>query len=266
MGISTAYLALPYRATITAVGNQLSTSPASNALNEIPQLAWRSSGLSNLFVVLDLGSAQVVEVAALLFSNLRATDTIRVRGAGTEAAVTASPAIDQTFNAFSGSKASDISTKAIMHLTGTLANRTQRFWRFDITATSHPDGFISVGRIMLAQGTDYGNGFQLNATRMFFDDSIIFEGPGYVDVDAYPTLPGWKVAFEFISATHFRDVIAPFFTRIGRKRAVLFVPQPDQPDTWQHEVVYGYVMKDISAEQRVYDGWWHEIEIKSLAP
>lgn len=256
------YLCLPLAATTATIGSELAIAPAINALNDEYAMVWRTTALTNTYVILDLGSAVAVDTAAVLFSNLRSSDTVRVRSGTSAANTTAAPTSDFSTAAYSGAKNADARTQTICNLPETI---TARYWRIDITATSHPDGFVQVGRIVLGQSVDFGHEMDLEATRIMKENSVNYEGPGYMDVDEYMNYSGWAVTMSLIDGTLWRDTVFPFLLKIGvNRRCVLFVPQPLVPTSYQNEVVYGRMTKLIEAQQRVYNGWWCDIAIMGI--
>lgn len=256
------YFCLPMAASVTTVGNELAIAPTSNALNDEYALVWRTSSLTNTFVVLDLGSAQSVDTVALIFNNLRSTDTVRVRSGTTAANTTAAPISDTTFNAFTGSKNPDARTQTICDLPATYS---ARYWRIDITATGHPDGFVQVARILIGMSVYMAEGMDIDASRIMKENSVSYEGPAYQDVDEYMNYSGWSCTMSLIDGTLWRDTVFPFLLKVGvNRRCVLFVPQPLVPTTWQNEVVYGRMTKLIEGQQRVHNAWWCDISIMGI--
>lgn len=93
--MSNIIIAKPYSATITAA-SAASTMPASNLNLAQPTDVWRSTSLTSQYIVADLGSAKAVDTIALMFTNLTSAATMRIRGATSQANLTASPGYDSS--------------------------------------------------------------------------------------------------------------------------------------------------------------------------
>ena len=70
-------------------GNELATLPATNLQSMQPSKRWRTSGVSNAWVQVDLGSAKAIDFAAIISHNGAAADTWQIRASsdGTPATV-----------------------------------------------------------------------------------------------------------------------------------------------------------------------------------
>ena len=69
---------LPFTEVIGGNANPLT--PVSYMLTDHPAIVWRSANLTSVFFIVDMGSAPVAyDTVALIGSNLRATDTVRVQ-------------------------------------------------------------------------------------------------------------------------------------------------------------------------------------------
>lgn len=252
----------PVTPTLVTAAAEVAGRPTSNLLNNEPGMKWRSTTLSTGFVV-SVPAGSSIDCIALLWSNLRATDTIRVRAANSAANTTASPLYDSgNVAAFSGTKASGFSTKSIILLPTAL---THTHWRVDIVASGHPDGYVEAGKVVL--GTQYNTtrDMDYDCKQLMRNQSVVSEGPGYEDVDEYVSLPGWTASFSYIPMTTWRDSFYPFLLRVGNRKPVLFIPEPEAPTTWQQEVVYGRMKQDAAGECYHWDGWKTDITILGLA-
>ena len=264
---TTAYFVLPLASTIATIGNELAIAPAANSLNDEVDMVWRTSSLTNTYIIYDLGAALDVNTVAVLFNNLRSSDTVRVRCGTSAANTSASPTFDSNatggnFVGYTGAKNADAKTKTLCQLPATY---NARYWRVDIIATGHPDGYVQASRIMFGLATVPGMECDLNATRFFDENSVVYTGPGYTDVDEYQPNPGWKMGFSNLDGTIWRDTFFPFLMKVGiNKKCVLFVMQPGLPASWQNEMMYGRFKDRIEGEQRAYNGWWLEMSITSI--
>lgn len=266
--MANSYFCTPLTVALGTVPSANAANPGSNMLNDEPDLVWRSAtGTTSTHITID-ASSQAVDVVALLFTNLRSTDTIRVRGYTSQANATAGGATGLVAGSDSGTVvaytgAAGHSTKTVVKYSAPIS---AAFWRIDITATGHSDGYIEVARLLLGSSVELGVGMDQRAARMIDDRSVVYSGPGYDDVDEYPSLPGWRVTFSWVSDTTWRDTFFPFLVTAGLKKCVLFVPEPDFPAYAQNEIVYGRFRDKIEGEHPTHNGWTCELTIFSIAP
>jgi hypothetical protein len=252
----------PLKPTIATVATEAAGRPTTNLLNDEPGMKWRSTGVTASFVMSVPAGSQIDSVA-LLWSNLRATDTVRLRAANSAANTTTSPLYDSgNVAAFSGVKASGFQTKTIFLLPTT---RTETHWRIDITATGHPDGYVEASKFVIGKKFTTTHEMDYNCKQVLKNQSLITEGPGYEDVDEYKALPGWIASFSYIPMGTWRDSFYPFLLRAGNHKSILFIPEPATPTTWQQEIVFGRIKVDVAGECLHYDGWKVELTILSLA-
>ena len=144
-------------ASLIAVGNDIPTAPASNLFLPHPGYFWRSSGLTTMYVVLQLGNAPGAtqprwDLLSLLYTNATTTDTWRIRAAATQAALTTSPTYDSTaLLLYQGTVATvtpwrdSVIRPAILHLS---AVRTEAWIRIDIVSTA-PEGYFQAGNLII---------------------------------------------------------------------------------------------------------------------
>ncbi len=135
-------------ATITA-GSALSSLPVSNLKRAQPKDVWRSDDLNNLYLVIDLLSAQSINLIALLFHNASDDATWQVRAATSEANLTAAPGYDSgNMNMWDASWPSDQSpVHSIKWLSS--SPQTYRYWRIDVTDAANVDSYFQAGRLYI---------------------------------------------------------------------------------------------------------------------
>lgn len=228
---------------------ELAAAPGANLTNDNMDMEWRSVGLDDIYVVMRCSS--VVDTIALLHTNQRASDTIRVRAGASVADTLASPIYDSgIIPAFEGTKSEPYTTKTIIDLGQSVQ---APFWRFEFFSPGHPDGQVKAARIVMGKRFEIPTGINYGWEKLLYDDSIITTGPNYEDVQEYPSRPGVKATLGQLDEDSFNRLDA-FMMSTGFKRPVLFAPEPDNPDTAQHWTVYGR-MKD-SKWQNPYHNWW----------
>lgn len=224
--------------------------------NDEPGMVWRT-GLTG-WVVLDLGAGvKPYDTVALVGTNLRATDTVRVR---TGTATSGTGAHDVTTAAYTGTLPEGRSTTTIIRLA---SMRTERYLRLDFVATAHPAGFIEVmracvGRAILCFNPDFG--FEMIAD----DQSPVAQGPGYRTVDRYAPTPGAKFSLGWVTDDSWFADWWPMLLWAGTARALLFVPDETQPTRWPAQSVFGCLTTPARGKADSYNAWRCEAAIMAL--
>lgn len=136
-------------ATLTVSDQASSTLAGANLQTLNPRQYWRSSSTTP-YVVVDFGSAVDVRAVSVLYGNFATTDTVRVRGATTEANLTGAPGYDPgAESAWPGG--ADLSGWSRTHSLHYIASaETYRWWRVDIDASSNSDGYHESSRLYIA--------------------------------------------------------------------------------------------------------------------
>lgn len=152
--MSRAYLVSPHlsdAATITAI-NEATSLEASNLQILDPTEKWRTTSLSNMYVVLQFPAAVSLDFILALYTNATSNTTWRIRAAASEANLTASPSYDSGNITF-WPNGSDLSQFTETHGWKVLTTpQSYVWWRIDFTDATHPDGYFEVGRLMLGKG------------------------------------------------------------------------------------------------------------------
>lgn len=214
--------------------------------NDRPGLVWRGALTTASFTV-DLGTGAEYDTIALIGSNLRAGDTVRVQ-TGTTADATA---YDATTPARTGKKPRQYTAKTVIKLPST---RTDRFVRITITATGHPSGYVQAQRLVIGKAVST-YGVKFGAKVNFEDRSVITTGPGFTDVDRYDVLPAWDISTTGITDRAWREDWSPLLMEVGSSSGILFVREDRSPDTWQTDAIYGRITSKASGEATNYDTW-----------
>lgn len=252
----------PVPMTLVSVGSQATNGPAVNLLSDLPDMVWRTDAVTSSDIVLTVPAGTVVDCIALLFSNLRSTDRVRVRAANSTTATINSPVFDsRDQDAYEGVKAANFKTKTIIFAPDVTATH----WRITVTATNHPDGFIQASRVVIGKSVNTTHDMDYSCKQFSRNQSIVTEGNGWETVEHYDPLPGWTVKFSYIPMDVWKDIFFPFLHSASNSKAILFVPIPDQPETWQHEVVYGRMKAEPGGDCDHYDGWRTELTVIGLA-
>ena len=237
---------------------EIPASPGVNLTNDNMDMEWKSLGLNDVYVVVRCPAS--VNTIAILHSNQRATDTVRVRAAGTIAALLTAPVYDSgPIPAYEGLKFDPYTTKTIIDLGQSVQSL---FWRFDFASPDHPDGQVKAARIIMGERFEVPSGIDYNWEKLVINDSPITTGPNYEDVDEYPSRPGVKAMLGGMDEQTYNRFDA-FMMKVGTAKPVLFAPEPDNLDTVQHWTVYGR-LKTFKFHNPYHKWWDNEIEVAGL--
>lgn len=252
-----------WAAGVTPTGGSWRTSrPASNAtIMPFRRTAASSSAANTSSVMdLDLSTARPIGAASLTLTNIRAGAQINLRAAASNGALTSSPAVDVTFDAWRGSDTPASNTKqggGYIHIPAhimVLAEvETYQHWRVRVLDDGNPDGSISIGYLGLwevwqpANGINYGNALDL-VTGTVGDQSL-------GGVPSFDRRPNQRV-FSF--TTGFMDQAdADAVLDIARERdldqPILIVPNDTEPTTWLREAFVARLQR-MPGWAMAYDG------------
>lgn len=154
-------------ATLSSIGNERASMPASNLQKNDPRLIWRSSGLGSLFIELDFGSPVALNFAALMFHRGWTDGTWQFRSDDTDP--TSSPDHDSgSLNLWVSTNANHTAFRDRNALHSVYlfesAAVTNRFARIDITDANNPDGDFRAGVLMVGFGWRFTNNPHYGAT------------------------------------------------------------------------------------------------------
>ena len=251
---------------IASTSGDATTSPASNLLTTQPTLVWRSANLTSVALVFSLPVAASVDTLGLLFSNLRSTDTVRWRAGATAAATSGTtPLYDSgLLPAYSGLLSAPHRAKSITSMTTPVA---AQFWRVDISAPSHPAGFVSAGNVIIGKRLSMGGaagGMDWNCEFSWTDLSTVTTTAGYTTVQSFSKLPGWKVTNSWITDADWNTNYNPFFGTVGNSVPVLFVPDPSSAYI-QNQAIFGRITSGPwSGSIASLDAWTCDTQIVGL--
>jgi len=156
-------------ATLVA-SSQETALPVANLQNMQPAKVWRATSATPQSITLDFGYPVAANALALVGHNLTDAGMLRVRGATTQAAVTASPAVDASGSAW------PVTGKPVAqnwpHHTSLLRwsnDLPYQYWQVDIADGGSVLTYIEVGRLML------GRAFQPTVNFDFGGQPLSFE-------------------------------------------------------------------------------------------
>ncbi|KQO09442.1 hypothetical protein [Sphingomonas sp. Leaf242] len=246
------------KAFTVVTANQSATALAANLRQDEAGMVWRSSNLTTVYVTVQLDGTAWDSVA-LVGSNLRASDTIRIRAGATAAIVDGSSSltVDQTFAAWSGTAP----TNGALSFKLLGAAVTSPFVRIDITSTGNSAGYVQAKRLVIGKRVET-DGVNIGAEQTFEDMSSVEEGLGYTTVDRYGVRIGWKVTLDGIKDATYNNDWYPFLRDVGRSKPFVFIPD-DSSAYVQTQAVFGRVNSTAKGSSPASD--FNVVEINLLS-
>lgn len=236
----TAIICRPKAITYQASSTLTSAEPK-NLSNDIPGMTWRSSGLSGVFSTFRTDGT-AIDTIALVATNLRASDSVRIRFGSSVIDVISAPVFDQTFSAWSGlapiSEATCVFTLA--------APVTQDFIRIDITSPGNPAGYVEVSRLVVGLRIEF-DGINYGHEEVFDDTSTIEDANGAVTIDTYAIRQQHKIEIAHIKADAYLSKWRPFLSAVGMSKFFLYVEELGGPFN-QHKT---HFVRNVAAPKRI---------------
>jgi hypothetical protein len=202
---------------------------AAMAANPIDRMGWddrglvyRSTTVTTYFTVQSFCPTPI-DVIALVGTNLRNRDMVRVRVGSSQTEVDGVAPIDITMTAWSGLKADAMLAKTIVRLPEPVLGK---FVRIDIDANSHPDGFVQIERLVIGSSA-HQIVINQNAEVGINDGSVSYDTAGTTYWDKYAKSQTFKATFSYLKEKAFRQKWLPMLAKAGNSSAVLFVPNYD---------------------------------------
>jgi hypothetical protein len=134
--------------------------PLVNLQNIQPSIVYRSTSVAAHDLDVDLGAMVAVNFFALVKCNFTTSASIRVRTADSQSNLSASPSYDSTALGFT--PPADYNNRGFYHYKSSPV--TARWVRFTISDVGNADGYLEIGRLIVAdafvpsRNFDYGNG------------------------------------------------------------------------------------------------------------
>jgi hypothetical protein len=221
-------------------------------------MVWRSAGLADPHFIVRLD--RDFDTVALVGSNLRSTDTIRLRVGDTADGTVTAPTLDMTVQAWVGVKADEATAKSLVYH-GDI--RSGRYLRIDISAGDHPDQFVEVSRLVVGKRLTHP-AVDMDAEMTLLDQSPSYTGPNWTAFDEYPVLAQWKVKTSWIKDADWRVHWVPFLLRVGITRPFLFIPVMSEPERWPLDMTFGNLLASATGQHRNANLWALELTQRAL--
>lgn len=232
------YLIRPLNVTFTNSQSAAST-PASNLNVDYPNMVWRSTGATGAFLEFSLDAALPWNFIGLVGATLFGPDSIRVRAAATQAAVTTAPVLDTTFTV-TGTANGDINLPFL----APAIDRTLRFFRLDFTLSGNPNAFVQAQRLVIGKRIE-ADGIDVGADFMFEDTTRVTDYRGIQIADPFDTKQSWKFSISNVKLQDF-NLNWRSFLKSANGRGVLFLPDTANGGHNQ-ESVFGRVQGQTNA-------------------
>jgi hypothetical protein len=191
-------------------------------------------------VIADLGTASAVNLIALIAHSATADATWRIRGADTEADLTAAPGYDSGDVTMwpSTGRPSGWTKLTSLHLPDSA--QTYRWWRIDITDAANPDGFLDIGRLYIAAAWQPLRNLAFGWQLAWVDPSEQQRSQGgAVYVRELPSYRRIDFELRYASEDDYYDNGFELERLIGRKKDILVVPDPAATKHLHRKMIYG---------------------------
>lgn len=170
-------------ATITG-GSYAAAYPITNVRTRRLISAARSTDATagSTYGVIDLGTSRSWRFLTFVGNNLTASATIRLRAASSQAALTGTPPVDTTFDAWVSPNTPDntsVNKPTAVCLEG--ADRSYRWLRFDVADTGNPDGAIEIEHVGVWEGYTPPHQFDIGARSGIESFSAVDESVGLAE-------------------------------------------------------------------------------------
>lgn len=193
-----------------APSSTASATSASNMLHDEKALVWRSTGLTGVNLMVSQTGAW--DTIALVGTNLRATDTIRVRAGANMTELVNNPPLDEIIPAYSG-VAKATGGMVVFRLPG---QATYSVIQIDIMSIGNPAGYVQVSNLILGTAVEW-DGIDVGA-------EVSYENQGQSYLRKFPTKPTWKINLSGMDTTSYYEVWEDFCLAASDRRGFLFIP------------------------------------------
>lgn len=231
-------LVQPHNFTVLS-SQSAATAPASNLNVDYPNMVWKSTSTTDAFIEIRLDPSASWDFIGLVGANLVATDTVRIRSAGNQANLTASPSYDMMFNVL-GTLNSDFNLA--YHLPSSA--KSHRFIRLDFSAANNPNGSLQAKRLVIGRRLD-GDGVDVGADFNIEDTSRISDYRGIQISDPFDAKDSWKFSVGYVKKDDYNTKWRSFI-KSALGKAVLFIPDTLN-NSHNQEAVFGRLQGPTNA-------------------
>ena len=183
---------------------QASTLPVGNLQTIQPQKKWRGTGVTAASITIALASPIACNALALAAHNLTPAAYLRVRGAATAAAVTASPIVDTSYQSAwpLGIKPAVASWPNYLSLVRWTNAAALQYWQLDISDPGPGQTYLEAGRLVIGATWQPTTNFDLGGYPLGFDSlDVQTKTPsGYIFTDRRAASAGRQIALQITGA------------------------------------------------------------------
>lgn len=268
-------------ATSITADDEVATLPVENLQDRQIVKIWRNTQ-TTAQIDIDFGAGKIVNFAALIKHNISQTGTIRWRFSNVSnfattaydsGVVDAWPVVEEfgtlPWGVFTwgGYLNPTVAANYTISTFDVLDQAVQaRYLRIDISDPDNADGYLQAGRLLSGPAyqpsINYANGVEFE----FIDESRITKSRGgqtFVDeVERFR-----RMRFELINMPE-AEIFGNIFNQIDRLRGVaqdiLVIPQPDEPDTWITQNIYGRIAQTGPIVNSALNYYSRLIEVEEL--
>lgn len=245
---------LSFGATVASVGNEVATLPATMLNDSQPTMVWQTDGLSNIYVVFDLGATYTIRQGGLYYTNYSGGGTFRMRLAATLANVTASPLYDSTaYNPWAAGSTALHPRPHLQHYITAGGVSGVRFVRYDVSDSGNADGYFRAGIHVEGDPFQPGIDKQLGSVKVGpveAEQRKVGIGGQKKPRVLSRALGAGPIALV-ITDEEWRTGLAPLYYQYGVSEPVLYVANPEaDEDERQQNTVYGLMTQVGRPEER----------------
>ena len=252
-------------ATLTT-GNEEALLPATNLQNRQPTKRWRTTSLSTMFLEADLTEAKAINLVALISHNGSAAATWQIRGATSQANLTAAPGFDSgAVSMWPITRPEDWPVRSLFSRLWLTTAQSFRWWRVDIVDAGNSDGWFEAGRLIIDAAWQPDIGLTPNWGVGWLDPGPREESLGG---NLYPTQRSRRRIIEL--NLDFNDEAAMLANAFelqrtrGRSEDVLALVDPTETTNWHRTGVYGLMTNLQPLVNTAFDIFSQTITIEEL--
>lgn len=269
-------------ASTISADSEVATLPVENLQDRQLVKVYRSDATTTIEIDVDFGQGRIIDFVALIRHNISQTGTIRWRLSNASdfsttqydsGVVDAWPIVEEfgtlPWGVFSWGGYLNPEVSALYQISSfdVLDTPVQaRYLRINIVDGDNADGYIEAGRLISGPAYRPSNNYGLGVQIEFVDDSRIVKSRGgqtFVDeVERFR-----RMRFDLVNLPE-AEIFGNVFNNIDRLRGVakdiLIIPQPDDPNTWPTQNIYGRLVSTEPIVNTALEYYGRMIEVEEL--
>lgn len=221
--------------------------PASNLRNQSRAYPWRTTGVDEESLVIDLKTIEEIDSAVIFFDptvGIKLSEGADVRIQANATNVWDSPAVDQAMTI-------DEDNGVISHFFST--DQSYRYWRLFIDDPVSGYTYLEIPKLMLTKATQLTQGPKQGFGMKLSDQTKNQRTEyGHEFSDVYPSLKALDFSFEAITDAD-RETLKQVFERVGSVRCIA-VSLDSEEDIFDKDtfLIYGKIRGDFQAKHSVF--------------